>query len=214
MNISTQHCWNQIGVGGDQSCPELETATHCRNCLVYQTAGRGLLERDLPLEYLAEQTAIVAESSQTKRSGEMLSAIVFRINQERFAFSVRLLHEVAPFQAIHRLPHRSNEMFLGLVNLHGEILLCAALNRLLSLDTSTPLDSTRRLIVVGQDQKWVFPVDEVLGIHRFALTEVEDVPIVLAKAQQTYTKGIIDWHSEKVNYLDAERLLNMLDRGL
>jgi Magnesium chelatase, subunit ChlI len=36
-------CWNQIGVFGDGTCPELAKVIHCRNCPVYAAGGRSLL---------------------------------------------------------------------------------------------------------------------------------------------------------------------------
>ena len=46
-------CWNHIGVSGDQSCPELETFIHCRNCHVFAAAARTFFDRPAPEGYLA-----------------------------------------------------------------------------------------------------------------------------------------------------------------
>jgi len=56
-------CWNRIGVEGegDHSCIQLKTVIHCRNCPIYSSAGRGLLEREAPPEYLDEWTDILAK---------------------------------------------------------------------------------------------------------------------------------------------------------
>ena len=53
-------CWNRIGTAGDQSCPELIEAIHCRNCPVYATAARDFFERSAPTGYLEEWTRILA----------------------------------------------------------------------------------------------------------------------------------------------------------
>lgn len=221
-------CWNQIGVGGDRSCIKLETAIHCRNCLVYSMAGRSLLEREVPLDYLNEWTNVVAQTQEVQhlnrdaetstaiaQTQENFSIIIFRLGNERLALPVRYLHEVTPPSVIHTLPHRSNDLFLGLANIRGEILLCASLSHLLNLETSKSPSSQllQRMLVVGQkDSKWVFPVDEVLGIFRIHPNALKDAPVVVAKAKETYTKAIALWQNEKVNYLDAELLFYTLDR--
>lgn len=228
-------CWNQIGVGGDRSCVKLETEIHCRNCPVYSAAGRGLLERDIPLDYLNEWTTVLAQTQESslslhdshhnptappsqgiEQTVENLSIIIFRLGDERLALPVRLLQEVTHLCAIHTLPHRSNDLFLGLVNIRGEILLCASLSHLLSLETPTNTPSShslKRMLVVGQkDSKWVFCVDEVDGIYRFHRNALTDAPVVVAKANETYTKGIVEWRNKKVNYLDAELLFYTLNR--
>jgi chemotaxis-related protein WspD len=224
-------CWNHIGVDGDRSCVKLETVIHCRNCPVYSTAGRSLLERVAPFDYLNEWTAVVAETQEQPsrafdlavgfrigRAVDTLSAIIFRLGDERFALPVRVLQEVTHPCVIHTLPHRSNDLLLGLVNIRGEILLCASLGHLLGLETATNPPSSHmnlRMLVVGQkDSKWVFPVDEVHRIHRFHLNELKAVPVVVSQANETYTQAVIDWQNDKVNYLDAELLLDTLARRI
>jgi Chemotaxis signal transduction protein len=131
-------CWNQIGVDGDRSCVQLKTVIHCRNCPIYSAVGRSLLEREAPSEYLQEWTEILAktqpDSTQNSvvgtviRSSETLSIMVFRLGEEWLALPVRLLQEVTQPCIIHTLPHRSDDLFLGLVNIRGEILLCISLS--------------------------------------------------------------------------------------
>jgi len=225
-------CWNHIGVDGDRSCVELEKVIHCRNCPVYSTAGRSLLEREASLEYLNEWTAIVAETQEkaswantdqdAARIGgavDTLAVIIFRLSNELFALPVRFLQEVTHPGVIHKLPHRSNELLLGLINIRGEILLCASLGYLLGLETATKSTSSRmnlqRILVVGQkNSRWVFPVDEVHRIYRIHLNELKAPPVVVFKANETYTQGVIDWQKEKVNYLNAELLFDSLARKI
>lgn len=221
-------CWNHIGVEGDRSCIELKKVIHCRNCPVYSQAGRSLLERVAPLDYLKEWTAVLAETQEEpswaeqqpafriRRAIDTLSIIIFRLRDELFALPVRVLHEVTTPCVMHTLPHRSNDLLLGLVNIRGEILLCASLSRLLGLD-ETNLASSRlkRMLVVGhEDSKWVFPVDEVHRIYRIHLNEIKSTPVVVSQAKETYTQGVIDWQNKKVNYLDAELLFDTLARRI
>ncbi len=219
-------CWNHIGVYGNSSCVELQKVTHCRNCPVYSAAGRSLLEREVPLDYLNERTAVLAEQPtevfaqltgfRTGRAADTISALVFRLGNERFALPVNVLQEITHPSPIHTLPHRSNNLLLGLVNIRGEILLCASLSHLLGLESPKPSFNSRdqRLLVVGKERVWVFPVDEVYQIHRFHTGELAAVPVVIAKAKETYTQGVIDWNQKKVNYLDTELLFETLERRI
>ena len=60
MGMASRHmpgqddCWNKIGISGDQSCPELKTFIHCRNCPVFAAAARTFFDRAAPEGYLAE----------------------------------------------------------------------------------------------------------------------------------------------------------------
>ncbi|KAF3883823.1 MULTISPECIES: chemotaxis protein CheW [Nostocales] len=218
-------CWNQIGVMGDRSCSELKTVIHCHDCPVYAAVGDSLLERDPPLNYMDEWMNILSETpvdEETEsneaiiRTEEAISIVIFRLARERLAFPVVILQEVTHPCVIQPLPHRSNELFLGLVNIRGETLLCASLSYLLNLQTTEETShDIKRMIVAGQgNDKWVFPVDEVHGIYRFHSQELRDAPVVITKATQGYTKGIIHWQGEKVNYLDSELLFYTLNHKI
>ncbi|MEB3180172.1 MAG: chemotaxis protein CheW [Nostocaceae cyanobacterium] len=225
-------CWNQIGVEGrgDRTCAKLKTVTHCRNCPVYSTAGRSLLERVAPPEYIHEWTEIVAKTLPAQsiapangaivQSTETISIMIFRLGGEWLALPVRLFQEVTQPCVIHTLPHRSNQLFLGLVNIRGEILMCICLGHLLDLDTndsSPPQNSvvSKRMVVVGSaENRWVFSVDEVYGVHRFPMGELQSTPVVIAKASETYTKGVIHWQGHQVSYLDADLLFYTLNRRI
>jgi chemotaxis-related protein WspD len=179
-----------------------------------------LFDRELPLDYLEEWTHTLAQpSAQTSQVGQTLSVMIFRLGSERFALPVSILQEVTRPVPVHTLPHRTTDLFLGLVNHRGEILPCVSLSQFLQVEM--PIDPTysrlnlRRMMVIGSiDSRWVFPVDEVYRVHRMNSDELQDPPVVVTQASQAYTAGMIDWHDEKVNYLDAGFLLDSLDRRL
>lgn len=226
-----QDCWNQIGVMGDRSCNQLATVMHCHDCPVYAEAGDSLLEREPPPNYLDEWINILSETPVEQeenegdeiviRTAEAISVMIFRLSSERLAFPVKILQEVTHPCVIQPLPHRSNKLFLGLVNIRGETLLCASLSHLLNLAVNEEVSptsnviNTKRMMVAGQGvDKWVFPVDEVHGVYRFHLNELRDAPVVISKAAQAYTEGIIHWQGKKVNYLDSELLFYTLNHKI
>jgi chemotaxis-related protein WspD len=228
LETNSDRCWTHIGVGGDRSCEELAAATHCHNCEVYETAGRSLLERDVPIDYLKEWTAVFAQPQtesrsslqktklQARQAADSFSALIFRLSHEYFALPMSMLQEVTLPMPIHSVPHSHSNALLGLVNIRGRILLCASLNLLLGLTRpATAADPARqKMLVVGSERTWGVLVDEVERIQRFEGSELKAPPIVVSHASNTYTQGVIDWHDKKVNYLDVELLLHSLDRKL
>lgn len=226
-------CWKKIGVDGDRSCSQLKTVIHCRNCPVYSAVGRSLLEREAPPQYLNEWTEVLSKtqpdtanaqvSTALVPSGQSISAMIFRLGGEWLALPVRLLQEVTQPCLIHTLPHRSDELFLGLVNIRGEILLCICLSHLLDLQAkkdlphyhnSVSVASKRMLVVASEEDRWVFTVDEVCGVYRFALSELKNTPVVISKATEAYTRGVVQWQGHKVNYLDSDLLFYTLNRRI
>lgn len=211
------HCWSTIGVSGDRSCAELQQMIHCRNCPVYANAGRSLLDREVPLGYLSEVTELLA-TEQTSLPSHTVSLVIFRLGMEWLALPSALFKEVTPPCVIHTLPHRSNDVLLGLVNIRGEIQLCISLANLLSIEPQVANSvkdhlTYRRMVVVEKEgNSWVFAVDELEGIQRIALDELGNVPATVSKAGDTYTKSIVNWQNRQVSCLDDELLFYTLNR--
>ncbi|HEY9690722.1 MAG TPA: chemotaxis protein CheW [Oculatellaceae cyanobacterium] len=224
MDDNQSKCWRQIGVWGDRSCTELKNYTHCHNCPVYSTSGRNLLEREAPLDYITEWTQLIA-GEKAKTNGHSLqklatfSVIIFRLGGEWLALPANLFKEVNPVSYIHKLPHRSNSIFLGLVNIRGELQMCISLKAFLGIDAisiasqnSSHVVYKRMVIVEKSGKPWVFPVDEIYGIHRLSPEELRNVPANVSKSTNTYTKAMIPWQDKNVSYLDDELLFYTIER--
>ena len=217
-------CWNQIGIVGDRSCPELTSVIHCHNCPIYANRGRSLLDCELPSGYVDEWTQLL---TQEKYLGELhqiaiigtISVGIFRLGGELLALPAQLLKEVTQMSVIHKLPHRSNKTFLGLVNIRGEIQMCVSLSAFLEIEIAdvslekvdSPL-SKRMVVVEKEGICWVFPVDEIYGIHRLRPHELGNVPTTVSKVTETYTKGVITWQSQRISFLDDELLFYTLNK--
>jgi chemotaxis-related protein WspD len=209
-------CWNEIGVRGDASCPELKQHIHCHNCPVYSDAAVRLLDSDLPDGYLADWTAQVAAEEGIDALGTH-SVLVFRIGEEWLALPTSAIKEVADPRPIHSLPHRRNGVVLGVANVRGELLVCVSLGHVLGLEQSAETQLQKhgsvhpRLLVI---HRAVFPVDEVSGTHRAHSRELTDVPATVAKATASYTKAMLSWQQKSIGLLDERLLLDTLTRSL
>jgi chemotaxis-related protein WspD len=212
-------CWNQIGVWGDRNCPELLAYSHCHNCPVYATAGRGLLEREAPAGYRDELTHSLAQEKD-EQAVDTISIGIFRLKGEWLALPAYTFTEITEPSAIHTLPHRSNNVLLGVVSIWGEIHICISLSEFLGLEatassqTINPIIYQRMVVVEKEGDRWVFPVDEIYGIHRVHLDELQNVPATVSKTAGTYTTAIINWQNTSVSYLDDELLFYTLNKKL
>jgi chemotaxis-related protein WspD len=218
--IKLNDCWNKIGVWGNRECGELKKVTHCRNCTVYSSAAAQLLGAELPQDYLERWTTHFA-AEQKVESRQMQAALIFRIGAEWLALSPTNLQEIAEGRPIHSVPRGRSNTVLGLANIRGELLVCVALDRVLALEKVGPEKSSskravyRRMVVAGREgSRFVFPVEEVHGIHWFNPNELKAVPITVAKTQATYIKGILLWQDKSVGCLDDQLLFDMLDGSL
>ena len=216
--LEIRPCWNDIGVQGNATCPELQQVIHCRNCPVYSKAGVQLLDRPLLPEYRRAWTARFAQEKKLASPGRH-SALLFRIDSEWLALPTPIFIEVVELRRIHSLPHRQQGMVLGLVNVRGELLICVSLGHLLGLARGSLHETPRRtysrlLVAQWEGHRFVFPANEVRGILRFQTPELQEPPATLAKSRRCYTQGVLRWQDRAVGLLDAELLFSSLNRSL
>jgi chemotaxis-related protein WspD len=211
-------CWNQIGVSGNGTCPELTKFVHCRNCPVYSAAGALLLDRVPPSDYRQRWTEHFAREQRRPQPGKK-SVVIFRVGLEWMALSTKSFQEVAEERRIHSLPHRRNGIVLGLVNIRGELLICVSLARLLGLEKKADDAGARtlyeRLVVAEWEGSLLtFPVNEVHGVHRCHPEEMKEAPATVAKANPGFTRSMFMWQGRRVGFLDEETLFSTLNRSL
>jgi chemotaxis-related protein WspD len=213
-------CWNRIGVRGDHSCPELLQHVHCRNCPAYSDAAISLLDGELSADY-RRQWAIDFAQTKGLPQKKTEAMVVFRVGNEWLGFETRVCSEIAEISSIHSLPHRHDNIVLGLVNVRGELLVCVSLVAALGITPkalAVRADSRKiysRLIVLrASENVFVTPVDEVFGVVHFHASDLRDTPSTVAQAAATYTRAVLPWQNSLVGYIDHELLIFTLNRSL
>jgi chemotaxis-related protein WspD len=218
-------CWNHIGVSGDQSCSELDSFIHCRNCPVTAAAARRFFDRRAPEGYLAEWSRWLADSAsgacddEADREdhhvlihGDVLSILIFRLGEEWLAFRTETITEVTLSRPVHRVPHRSNSVLAGLVNLHGQVQICISLHDLLGVAASES-PSPSRLVVLrdcNRAETWAFGADLVLGVRRISRSQWRSVPSTLINMTVGFCQAVLSWNERSVGLLDEQRVFTAL----
>ena len=104
---------------------------------------------------------------------------------------------------------------LGVANIRGELLICVSLGAALGIAGQTGASATSRLaVIVREGDRFVFPADEIAGLHRFDDEHLAPVPATLSHAQATYTRGILPWQQRSVGVLDDQLLFYTLNHSL
>ena len=210
-------CWNRIGVNGDGTCPELATYVHCRNCPVFATAARGFFDRPAPPGYLEDWAEFLARPVAVADADEV-GLLVFRLGPEWLALGSRVVAEVTGIRPVHHVPHRSNAILAGIVNLRGQLQLCVSLHGLLGIepdaDPRASTSASSRLVVIRRDSDaWAFAADEVAGVRRVPRGKLQKVPSTLANPAGSYSQAVFAWGDERsVALLDDPRVFGALRR--
>ena len=212
-------------IGVARSCSSF---VHCRNCPVFAAAARAFFDRPAPEGYLAEWARWLAETDDLGPRGEMegygdgdaegggtlvqregVSVLIFRLGAEWLAFRTRAVAEVTTPRPVHRVPHRSNRVFAGVVNLQGRSELCLSLHGLLGVDAPLSSSSPSRLVVLrdrDRAETWAFEADEVLGIHRVPHSQWRGVPSTLINPAVGFSQAVLSWNGRSIGLLDEQRV--------
>ncbi|SHE49578.1 chemotaxis-related protein WspD [Kaistia soli DSM 19436] len=185
-----------------------------------------LLDRPLPSGYREEwaqhfATAARAADAASDPGSREETVVIFRIGDEWLALSTVLFHEIAEPRRIHSLPHRRDELLLGIVNVRGELLVCVSLAALLGIGDSLSsergerMKTFERIVVIGKEgRRLAFPADEVHGIHRYSTRDLTATPATIGKAALPFATAIIPWQGHSVGRLDDQLVLDTLDRSI
>jgi chemotaxis-related protein WspD len=207
-----------------------------------QEAAR-LFERPPDEAYMQEWTQALKEPISTDDISDALSVLIFRLGKEWLALPTVYFKEVAPCHPVHHIPHRSGQVLQGLVNLNGKLELYIHLHALLQIEmlgvsplyppqsngtlyegnagassrnraAEVPQPQFNRMMAIIKDgELWVFPVDEIEGIHNWNLSAIENTPSTISKSTVNYIKGIMRMDDKIVGLLDEELLFSSLRRS-
>lgn len=211
-------CWNRIGVYGDHSCSKLAQHGHCHHCPTYARAASQFLNRPIPPDYRREWSLHFAPEKRVATPAKT-SVVIFRLLGEWLALPTEIFQEVAERRPLHTIPHCRHTVLLGIVNIRGELLICAALNRLLGLETAPRAlihgqRQERLMVAEWRGQRAAFPVDEVYGVHRFHNADLRKPPSLFVQGGRHCANGIFPWRQHTVGLLDPEALMAALNRNL
>ncbi len=180
-----------------------------------------LLERKPDKSYIQEWSDLLQEQKNKVIRSDEKSIVVFRLGREWLGMITTVFHEVAERRKIHKIPHRSGTILMGMVNLRGQLRICVNMGNLLEIDmTERGMDESssviykRMLAIQKEDEFWIFPVDEVFGILRFDLMKVENVPVTVSKSTANYIRGVVTWDNMNIGILDEDLLFYSLKRSL
>ena len=216
LDVMVDDCWNRIGVNGDRTCAELERHVHCRNCPVFSRAARSFFDRPAPDGYLKEWSEFLGQSVQPA-SADDVALLVFRLGGEWLALALSVVSEVTSVRPVHRVPHRTNRVFSGLVSLRGQLRLCVSLHGLLEIEPTDPdfePPPAPRLVVIRKEAEvWAFPADEVVGVRRLPQAQLQKVPSTLANPSGSFSRAVFAWDDQRsVDVLDESRVFETLRR--
>ena len=148
-----------------------------------------LLDRSPPEGYTRELSEIYSKEADPAIQQSLSSYFIFRLNNEWFGIDVNALKEVVDQRIIHKIPHRSNAVLKGTVNIEGQLKLVVSLKSFLSNSKkkSGPIETKKMVVLKNGEEEWVIEIEEILGIRYLDLQQMQNSPI----KDDGFLKGII-----------------------
>lgn len=212
-------CWKTIGVRGDRSCHKLDQVRHCHHCPEFERAAAAFLDRAAPMGYAEEFAASFATPSAAGSDADERSTLLFVVGAQALGIETTAVVEICEPRPIRRIPHRTNRVLLGLVNVRGQLELCASLSGLLQIAPPAPsppdhASRARMLVIERSGQRWVLPADEVLGVHRARSRGASLMPVTAQQDGSFCIAGLVPWETRQVGLLDLEKTFSALQGSL
>ena len=172
-------------------------------------------------KFIAQWTSALAREKEIRKKNTF-SAVLFRVNQHFFALAANVIREVVDPRKTHSVPHRSDDRFLGILNIRGTLHLCFDLANMLGLSeaisSQDQTDKNRslyqriypRMVVVERAGKTgAFSVDEILTFQRFPVEQ-----LVSLVQKDRAVRAILEWRGKTFDVLDENRLFEKMDECL
>jgi chemotaxis-related protein WspD len=107
------------------------------------------------------------------------------------------------------VPHRSNDVLLGIANHDGELLLCMSLEAALGIARSA--DRPRpALVVIGEVRdRWAFEVDEVVGVLDVAEGGSREAPVTVTASRNGCVERLVSTDAGEAALLDVHGLASV-----
>jgi chemotaxis-related protein WspD len=177
-----------------------------------------LLDREIPPDALQEWTEELAKPKDVEPTGQV-SVVLFRLREEWLALKTIALQEVAEVRPVHSMPLRTGRVFRGIVNINGELLVCVSVADLLGLTGEATTVAERRvyprMLVVGEaGGRFVFPVDEVLGVRKISSADLQQAPVTVSKCPTALSRGVFSLQGRWVALFDEEKFFQALNGSL
>ena len=213
-----EQCWKDNGVLGSGICEKLDEFSHCRLCPVYSESGRSLFDREISDDMIESWTKEIAEPKK-KEKRNTHSFVIFKVENEWFALSTVFFVEAVHNRSIHSIPERSNNVFLGIANVDGELLLCLDSSNLFSVEKSINKEKNQKtkktmVVIKKETDRFVLVVDEILGVFRIPKDILVKGPSTLVNAPEHLSQSVFEYDRKKIGLIDEEKLFESLKRSL
>jgi len=144
-------------------------------------------------------------------SEELAQFITFKLADTCFGVPIEQVLRIERYRPATRVPN-APPFLEGVTNVHGDIIPVLDLQKRLKVGPGVSNHERARIIIVeAAGQKVGMIVDDVTGIERFALAEIEPPPPMIADINGVFLAGIVHREGAMLILLDLARVLTLAE---
>jgi len=154
-------------------------------------------------------TAKAAQIANNTSSTEdpVLQWVTFKLSGEVYGINVMQVQEVLRYNEVAPVPG-SPVYVLGIINLRGNVVTIIDTRNRFGLESATPTDNTRILVIESEKNVVGIMVDSVSEVVYLKQSEIEKPPSVGREDSAKFIQGVCNKDSELLILVDLDKLLS------
>lgn len=137
--------------------------------------------------------------------------IMVKFDNEQYGIDITYIDNIVRLQPITRVPH-TQEYFLGIINLRGEIIPVMSMRRKFELEDKENTNASRILIVKYEgNAKIGMLVDEVKEVVTLSDDNVEKLASDTGDTTRAYLTGVGKYNDSLISLLNIGAIINDID---
>ncbi len=137
--------------------------------------------------------------------------IMVKFDSEQYGIDITYIDNIVRLQPITRVPH-TQEYFLGIINLRGEIIPVMSMRRKFELPEKENTNASRILIIKYEgNAKIGMLVDEVKEVVTLSDDDVEKVASDSGDSTRAYLTGVGKYNDTLISLLNIGAIINDID---
>ena len=137
--------------------------------------------------------------------------IMVKFDNEQYGIDIAYIDNIVRLQPITRVPH-TQEYFLGIINLRGEIIPVMSLRRKFDLEDKDNTNASRILIIKYEgNAKIGMLVDEVKEVVTLSEDDIEKISSDSPDSNRGYLAGVGKYNDTLITLLNIGVIINDID---
>lgn len=144
-------------------------------------------------------------------SNDTKQYIMVKFDNEQYGIDITYIDNIVRLQSITRVPH-TQEYFLGIINLRGEIMPVMSMRRKFDLPEKENTNASRILIIKYEgNAKIGMLVDEVKEVVTLSENDIEKVAGDTVDSNRVYLAGVGKYNDTLISLLNIGAIINDID---